>query len=134
MWPSGSEPRAVNETARARPGTPAERERERVGPGARLAADESALLHSSWRKKCPPWIVSFQAVAPGALRLGPKLVRHRSPSSLPCASIQASPPGSVTISLCSWLIVEMVGSAVLEFGRGLFDWQCPGTALYGITA
>ena len=67
-------------------------------------------------------------------RLGPKLVRHRSPSSLPCASIQASPSGSVTISLCSWLIVEIVGSAVLEFGRGLFDWQWPGTALYGITA
>ena len=49
-------------------------------------------------------------------------------------SIQALPSGSVTISLCSWLIVEIVGSAVLEFGRGLFDWQWPATALYGITA
>jgi hypothetical protein len=42
---------------------------------------------------------------------------------LPRPSIQASPPGSVTISLCSWLIVEIVGSAVLAFGRGLLDWQ-----------
>ena len=44
------------------------------------------------------------------------------------------PSGSVIVSLCSWLIVESDGSAVLPFGRGLPDWQCPDTALYGITA
>ena len=59
---------------------------------------------------------------------------HRSPSSAHDPSIHASPNGSVTVSLCSWLIVEIVGSAVLPFGRGLVDWQWPETALYGITA
>ncbi len=66
--------------------------------------------------------------------VGPKLVMHRSPSSLPWLSIHASPAGSVTISECSWLIVDSVGSAVLLLGRGLLDWQWPRTALYGITA
>ena len=66
---------------------------------------------------------SFQAPAPDPPIAGPKSVMHRSPSSLPEPSIQASPDGSVTISECSWLTVDSVGSAVLELGRGLLDWQ-----------
>ena len=84
-------------------------------------------------------MLSFHAVfdpptPPTVLRLRPKLVRQMSASSLPRPSIHASPSGSVIVSLCSWLRVEIDGSAVLELGRGLFDWQWLGTALYGMIA
>ena len=54
---------------------------------------------------------------------------QRSPFSLKSESIHPVPVGSVTASLCSWLIVDKVGSAVLPFGRGLPDWQWPDSAL-----
>jgi hypothetical protein len=59
---------------------------------------------------------------------------HRSAISFPLSSSHASPSGSVSLSASSCERVEIVGSAVLSFGRGFVDWQWPWTALYGITA
>ncbi len=65
----------------------------------------------------------------GRVQAGPEVRQAQVATSFPLPSTQALPSGSVTISLCSWLIVEIVGSAVLELGRGLFDWQWSPTAL-----
>ena len=76
----------------------------------------------SARRRCPRSTPRL----PEPPMAGPKVVMHRSAISSPELSIQASPSGSVTISACSWLIVDSVGSAVLPLGRGLLDWQWPG--------
>jgi hypothetical protein len=68
-------------------------------------------------------MTSFHARSPEPPRVGPNRVLQISATSLPMELIQASPSGSVMVSICSWLIVDNAGSAVLALGRGLSDWQ-----------
>ena len=93
-----------------------------IALGVPLAINLSARVHAEVRTQAQTQADLVAATAADLLGVG-----QRGALQTLAGSAGSSIRGRI-------LIVDSAGSAVLLLGRGLSDWQWPGTALKGITA